>query len=89
MGSRHLNPRLVKTHRNYSVEDISRLFDVHKNTVRNWLKLGLAAVDDFRLLWWIGSLMQQSFLHHERPLGGGGGPNSGLRRWKKECPQIL
>ena len=48
MGSRHPNPRLVKTHRNYSVEDISRLFDVHKNTVRNWLKLGLAAVDDRR-----------------------------------------
>jgi Homeodomain-like domain len=41
MGSRHPNPRLVKIHRNYSVEDIARLFGIHKNTVRNWLKQGL------------------------------------------------
>src|SRR5262249_62112111 len=48
MGSRHPNPRLVKIHRNYSVEDIARLFDVHKNTVRSWLKQGLATIDDRR-----------------------------------------
>jgi hypothetical protein len=48
MGSRHPNPRLVKVHRNYSVEDISRLFGLHKNTVRNWLKEGLTAIDDRR-----------------------------------------
>jgi hypothetical protein len=48
MGSRHPNPRLVKMHRNYSVEDISRLFGIHKNTVRNWLKQGLAAIDGQR-----------------------------------------
>jgi hypothetical protein len=48
MGSRRPNFRLVKKHRNYSVEDISRLFDVHKNTVRNWLRDGLATIDDRR-----------------------------------------
>jgi hypothetical protein len=48
MGARHPNPRLVKIHRNYSVEDIARLFGIHKNTVRNWLKQGLAAIDDRR-----------------------------------------
>jgi hypothetical protein len=48
MGSRHPNPRLVKVHRNYSVEDISRRFGVHKNTVRNWLKQGLPTIDDRR-----------------------------------------
>ena len=48
MGSRHPNPRLVKLHRNYSVEDISRLFSLHKNTVRNWLKQGLPTIDDQR-----------------------------------------
>jgi hypothetical protein len=48
MGSRRPNPRLVKKHRNYTVEDISRLFDLHKNTVRNWLREGLATVDDRR-----------------------------------------
>jgi hypothetical protein len=48
MGSRHPNPRLVKVHRNYSVEDIARLFGIHKNTVRSWFKQGLAAIDDRR-----------------------------------------
>jgi len=48
MGSRCPNPRLAKIHRNYSVEDISRLFGVHKNTVRNWLQQGLAVIDDRR-----------------------------------------
>jgi hypothetical protein len=48
MGVRHPNPRLVKVHRNYSVEEVARLFSLHKNTVRNWLKLGLPAIDDRR-----------------------------------------
>jgi Helix-turn-helix domain len=48
MGARYPNPRLVKIHRNYSVEDIARLFGVHKNTVRSWLKRELAAIDDRR-----------------------------------------
>jgi transposase-like protein len=48
VGNRHPNPRLVKLHRNYSVEEIARLFDLHKNTVRHWLKQGLAAIDDRR-----------------------------------------
>jgi|SRR6516165_7187389 len=48
MGSRHPNPRLAKIHRNYSVEDTARLFNVHKNTVRNWLKNGLEPIDDQR-----------------------------------------
>jgi len=48
MGYRHPNPRLVKVHRNYSVEEIARLFGLHKNTVRNWLRQGLAAIDDQR-----------------------------------------
>jgi hypothetical protein len=48
MGQRHPNPRLAKIHRNYSVEDVSRLFTIHKNTIRNWLKQGLQAIDDQR-----------------------------------------
>jgi hypothetical protein len=48
MGYRHPNPRLAKIHRNYSVEDLARLFKVHKNTVRNWFKQGLEPVDDQR-----------------------------------------
>jgi hypothetical protein len=48
MGHRHPNPRLVKIHRNYTVEEIARLFAIHKNTVRNWLRQGLTAIDDRR-----------------------------------------
>jgi hypothetical protein len=48
MGSRHPNPRRAKIHYSYSVEEIARLFRVHKNTVRNWFKQGLAAIDDQR-----------------------------------------
>ena len=48
MGSRHPNPRLVKIHRSYSVEEIARLFKLHKNTVRAWLRQGLEAIDGQR-----------------------------------------
>lgn len=48
MGSRHPNPKLAKIHRSYSVEEIARLFRVHKNTVRAWLRQGLAAIDGHR-----------------------------------------
>jgi hypothetical protein len=45
---RRLNPRRVKIHRNYTVEEVARLFGVHKNTVRSWLKAGLPGIDDRR-----------------------------------------
>jgi hypothetical protein len=48
MGHRRPNPRLAKIHRSYSVEEVSRLFAVHKNTVRNWLRQGLATIDGCR-----------------------------------------
>jgi hypothetical protein len=48
MGSRHPNPRLAKIHRSYSVDEMTRLFSVHKNTIRSWLKQGLAAIDGQR-----------------------------------------
>lgn len=48
MGSRHPNPRLAKVHRSYSVDEMARLFNVHKNTIRSWLKQGLAAIDGQR-----------------------------------------
>jgi hypothetical protein len=48
MGNRHPNPRLAKIHRTYSVDEVSRLFNVHKNTVRNWLRQGLKPIDNQR-----------------------------------------
>jgi hypothetical protein len=48
MGARHPNPRLAKIHRSYSLEEIARLFKLHKNTVRAWLRQGLGAIDGQR-----------------------------------------
>ena len=36
---KRLNPRRVKVHRSYTVEEVAKLFRVHKNTVRDWLKV--------------------------------------------------
>lgn len=48
MRKRHPNHRLVKIHRSYTVEDAADLFGIHKNTVRAWVKAGLATTDDQR-----------------------------------------
>ena len=45
---KNLNPNLVKIHRSYLVEEIAALFNLHKNTVRNWVKEGLPINDDLR-----------------------------------------
>ena len=48
MRKRHPNHRHVKIYRNYTVEEIAQLFSIHKNTVRGWVKSGLAITDDKR-----------------------------------------
>jgi hypothetical protein len=48
MGARHPNSRLAKIYRSYSVEEMARLFNVHKNTIRSWFKHGLEAIDGQR-----------------------------------------
>jgi hypothetical protein len=48
MRKRHPNPRLAKIHRNYTVEEVAQLFDVHRNTVREWVKRGLPTNDGKR-----------------------------------------
>jgi hypothetical protein len=57
MGKRHPNHRLVKIHRSYSVEEIAKLFRIHKNTVRLWVKNGLATVDDKRPMLILGHVL--------------------------------
>ena len=48
MATRHPNHRLAKIHRNYTVEEVSSLYGVHRNTVRDWIKRGLRTTDHKR-----------------------------------------
>ena len=46
--SRRPNPRLIKIHHSYTVEELAAALRVHKNTVRNWIKGGLPIIDGGR-----------------------------------------
>jgi hypothetical protein len=48
MSKRSPNPRLAKTHRNYTVGEIAALYKVHKNTVLAWRGGGLTPIADRR-----------------------------------------
>ncbi|MEW6671833.1 MAG: helix-turn-helix domain-containing protein [Thermodesulfobacteriota bacterium] len=65
MAKRHHNHRLVKIHRSYTVEEIAKLFGIHKNTVRHWVKDGLSPIDDKRPLLIQGSILA-AFLKSRR-----------------------
>jgi len=65
MAKRYPNHRLVKRHRSYSVEETAVLLGKHKNTIRNWIKNGLAVIDNQRPML-IHGLDLISFLKHQR-----------------------
>jgi hypothetical protein len=48
MSGRRANPRLIKKHRSYSVEEAALKLDVHKNSIRSWIKAGLPTLDNSR-----------------------------------------
>jgi hypothetical protein len=50
MGVRNPNHRLVKIHRSYTVDEMAKLFGIHRNTVRDWLRKGLPTIDRRRPL---------------------------------------
>jgi len=62
---KRLNPRRVKIHRNYTVEEAAMLLGVHKNTVRAWFKAGLDPIDHRRPTLILGRQLS-SFLHARR-----------------------
>lgn len=71
MGKRHPNHRLVKIHRSYTVEEIAKLFGIHKNTVRRWVNDGLATSDDKRPILILGhvlvAFLQARRIKNKRP----------------------
>jgi Helix-turn-helix domain len=86
MGKRHPNYRLVKIHRNYSVEDIARLCGKHKNTVRAWLKDGLCPIDKGRPVLVHGQVLA-AFLKGRRTAGKRPSPPGHLYCFKCREPK--
>jgi hypothetical protein len=48
MSRRRPNPRMAKSRYTYDVAEIADLYGCHRNTVRNWFKLGLQTLDETR-----------------------------------------
>ena len=71
MGKRNPNPRFVKIHRNYTVEEIACRLDIHRNTVREWIKRGLLTIDDRRPMLILGrdlfAFLQAKRIKNKRP----------------------
>jgi hypothetical protein len=68
MAKRWPNWRLVKAHQAYTVEEVAKLFGKHEQTVRNWVKSGLAVIDDRRPQLILGSILAE-FLRTKRQAG--------------------
>lgn len=66
--SRKPNPKLVKIHRSYTVEEVAGVCGVHRATVRNWIKNGLTTLDSGRPMLVLGSVLR-SFLEKKRKRG--------------------
>ena len=72
MGSRLYNPRLLQC---YRIDQIAELYGCYKNTVGNWLRQGLRALDDERPVLVHGSALNDFHAAREakakRPCGPG------------------
>lgn len=55
--SRIANFRRIKIHRPYTIEEAARACGAHRNTVRNWIKRGLAVCDGKRPILILGRVL--------------------------------
>lgn len=67
MSANRPNPRLAKTYRSYTVEEIAKLYGVHRNTVRAWIARGLPTIDERRPVLVLGRHLAE-FLRARRAL---------------------
>ena len=63
---RRVDPRRIKIHRSYTVEQLAQLLDCHKNSVRLWIKQGLDILDDGRRPLMIQGSVARQFLEEKR-----------------------
>lgn len=65
MSGLRVNPNLIKLHRSYTVGDLADRLGVHRNTVRNWQRNGLAPIDEVRPVLFQGATIRD-FLKLQR-----------------------
>ena len=61
-----LDPRRVKLHLSYTIEELARALGCHKNSVRHWLKQGLSALEDGKRPTLIAGSVARAFLEQRR-----------------------
>lgn len=57
--AKRYNPNKCKINRNYSISEIALLYQVHKSTVKAWLRRGLKRIDNQRPYIILGSDLKQ------------------------------
>jgi excisionase family DNA binding protein len=64
--NRRPDRRRVKLLRSYTIDEVARTLEVHRNTVRHWIKAGLPVIDDKRPILILGSDLAEYLLRrHE------------------------
>lgn len=86
MARTRSNPKRVKIHYSYSVDEIAALLGSHKNTVRTWLKSDLQTIDDRRPALVQGRVLR-AFLEAKRTSHRRSCPPGTLYCFKCRCPR--
>ena len=60
--NRRPDRRRVKVLRSYTIDEVARTLEVHRNTVRHWIKAGLPVIDDKRPTLMLGSDLAEFLL---------------------------
>jgi len=68
MANRRVDPRRIKIHFAYSIEEAASALGTHKNTIRAWIKQGLPVADDRRPIVMSGAEIR-AFLDARRSAG--------------------
>lgn len=75
MAMRRLNPNIIKLRQTYDVTELARKCGVHKNTILNWRRKGLAPIDDSKPIIFHGSavrdFLKQRNAQRKHPCGPG------------------
>ena len=61
-----IDPRRIKIHLSYTIEELARLLGCHKQSVRNWLKQGLSTLNDGKRPLLIQGFVARAFLEARR-----------------------